>query len=309
MEDLVSIIIANFNKEKYIAQAINSLLGQTYSNLELIVIDDGSTDKSPEIINFFAKKDKRIRYYPRPHEGKVKACNFGVTQATGEYIKIYASDDVLFSDAIYQLIRRIKGYDVVIHNCTVVSESLAVVKDRLMDMKQYENEITVFDVIKGMGCASGNYFMTRKAAKEIFPIPVVASYEDWYIYLMVIKNGLKVNYFDRSLGLYRQTPDGAFGGVGNYKLKTLVYRAKRDKEMLVLFRNILPRQYKNEINNKIRECELIYGRDIWEIFKSNFSVQKKAKMLLKIRLNLLYRLLLFFSRLAVWIKDKLGITM
>ena len=88
---LVSVIIPVFNYERYLAEAIESVLGQTYQNLEVIVVDDGSTDRSGEVAASFA--DRGVRYCHQVHAGIGPARNKGVELAGGEFLAFLDSDD------------------------------------------------------------------------------------------------------------------------------------------------------------------------------------------------------------------------
>ncbi|WDU83958.1 glycosyltransferase [Caloramator sp. Dgby_cultured_2] len=92
---LVSIVMTVYNKEKFLKDAIESVLIQTYSNIELIIINDGSTDNSEEIIMKF--NDSRIRYYKIKNAGQLEALKFGIQQANGDYIARVDSDDKIDS--------------------------------------------------------------------------------------------------------------------------------------------------------------------------------------------------------------------
>jgi len=94
---LVSIIIPNYNKAPYIREAIESALNQTYKNIEVIVVDDGSTDESKEIIKSFGK---RIKAYFLPHKNANVARNFGFKKSKGEYIQFLDSDDIILPEKI-----------------------------------------------------------------------------------------------------------------------------------------------------------------------------------------------------------------
>jgi glycosyltransferase involved in cell wall biosynthesis len=76
---LVSVVMTAWNRESFIGESIASILGQTYGNLELIIIDDGSTDSTDVVVESF--KDSRIRFFRRPHLGIVSSANFGIAQA------------------------------------------------------------------------------------------------------------------------------------------------------------------------------------------------------------------------------------
>jgi len=96
-KSLVSIVIPNYNKEEYIKESIDSALNQTYRPIEIIVVDDGSTDNSKEIIKSCGKK---IKAYFLPHKNANAARNFGFRKSKGKYIQFLDSDDVIHLDKI-----------------------------------------------------------------------------------------------------------------------------------------------------------------------------------------------------------------
>ena len=91
-EKLISVVIPSYNHEKYISEAIKSVLGQDYSNFELIIIDDGSQDNSDKIITSF--KDSRIKYIKQENSGAHASINRGLEISSGDYLSILNSDDV-----------------------------------------------------------------------------------------------------------------------------------------------------------------------------------------------------------------------
>lgn len=91
----VSVIMPAYNAERFIGEAINSILNQTYRDFELIIISDGSTDLTPDIIRHYAKQDKRIRFFNnRRNRGLVYVLNMGLRKARGEYIARMDADDI-----------------------------------------------------------------------------------------------------------------------------------------------------------------------------------------------------------------------
>lgn len=96
----VSIIVPVYNLENYIGNTIQSLLSQTYKNLEIIIVDDGSTDSSLSIIQKMASNDSRIIYTSQSNGGAAKARNTGLSLATGEFITFVDGDDMLSPNAI-----------------------------------------------------------------------------------------------------------------------------------------------------------------------------------------------------------------
>ena len=95
MSALISIIVPVYNQEKYLSRCLDSILDQTYKNLEIICVDDKSTDGSAEIIKHYVQKDSRIVYYRNTGKGVSSARNYGIERANGEYIGFVDSDDFI----------------------------------------------------------------------------------------------------------------------------------------------------------------------------------------------------------------------
>lgn len=100
MNPLVSVIIPTYNGACYLGEAVKSVLRQTYKNLECIVVDDGSTDDTPEIINKLGGGDSRVKYFYKRNGGLSSARNFGIAKSKGEWIQFLDSDDWLNDDKI-----------------------------------------------------------------------------------------------------------------------------------------------------------------------------------------------------------------
>lgn len=101
---LVSIIIPVYNVELYIEDCLNSIISQTYREIEVIIVDDGSTDSSITIIDKFMQTDSRLKIYQNIHGGQSVARNIGIQYATGYYLYFVDSDDILISTAIETLV-------------------------------------------------------------------------------------------------------------------------------------------------------------------------------------------------------------
>lgn len=103
-KSLVSVIVPIYNVEKYLNCCLDSVIGQTYSNLEILLIDDGSTDKSGKIADFYAEKDGRIHVFHTENRGVSHARNIGLDNMKGEYCILLDSDDALRRDTIEQAV-------------------------------------------------------------------------------------------------------------------------------------------------------------------------------------------------------------
>lgn len=111
MDELISVIVPIYNTEKYLVECVESIRKQTYSNIEIILVDDGSTDASIEICDEFAEKDSRVRVFHKENEGVAVARNFGIQQSNGQYVVIVDSDDVAVDKMIEVLYTQIKEND------------------------------------------------------------------------------------------------------------------------------------------------------------------------------------------------------
>ena len=108
---MISVIIPVYNNEKYIARCLDSVLAQTYSEWEAVVVNDGSTDNSGTIIRSYAEKDARIRYFEQKNQGVSAARNLGIDQSHGEYILFLDGDDWLDENVLEKLFSVIMADD------------------------------------------------------------------------------------------------------------------------------------------------------------------------------------------------------
>ena len=112
MKCLISVVVPVYNVEKYIDRCLNSIINQTYRKLEIIIVNDGSTDNSRKIIDKFSKMDSRIIVIDKNNGGLSEARNVGINAATGDYITFIDSDDFVSYDYIEYLYSLIEKYKV-----------------------------------------------------------------------------------------------------------------------------------------------------------------------------------------------------
>ena len=115
---LVSVIIPVYNSEKYLRDSLESIIDQTVKEIEIIVIDDGSTDSSPEIIEEYSNKDHRIIALSQKNSGPSKARNTGIEKSRGQWIYFMDSDDTLDSTMFQELLSVSEEYDVICSGVT-----------------------------------------------------------------------------------------------------------------------------------------------------------------------------------------------
>ena len=125
---MISVIIPVYNTKQYLSTCLESILAQTYTDLEILFVDDGSTDGSSELLDSFATMDKRIRVIHQPNVGVCAARNRGIDEARGEYLSFIDSDDTLEPDMYEVLMGFIDEYHVQIAHCSYNRVTNSVVK-------------------------------------------------------------------------------------------------------------------------------------------------------------------------------------
>ena len=100
----VSVIVPVYNVEEYVGKCIGSIINQTYTNLEILINNDGSTDSSYEICKSYAEKDNRIRLFSQENKGLSVARNAMIEKVTGDYILFVDSDDWIFPEHVERLV-------------------------------------------------------------------------------------------------------------------------------------------------------------------------------------------------------------
>ena len=103
---LVSVVVPVYNVEKYVEKCINSIINQSYNNLEIIVVDDGSKDSSASMCDKIAMRDSRVKVYHKHNEGLGLTRNYGMNRASGKYIMFVDSDDYIEENIIERMLKK-----------------------------------------------------------------------------------------------------------------------------------------------------------------------------------------------------------
>ncbi len=139
---LISVIVPVYNAEKYLVTCLESLINQTYENLQIICVDDGSRDHSLEILEFYKNKDKRIQVYTQKNSGPSVARNKGLDFATGDYISFVDSDDYLQLNAYENLseVAEQGEWDLIIFGSHIIGQGNDYLLDKVStSFKIYNN--------------------------------------------------------------------------------------------------------------------------------------------------------------------------
>lgn len=189
-----SIIIPNYNKEEYVRETLESIFNQTYKNFEVIVVDDGSTDKSIEIIKEF---DIKLFHTNRKRAGGAR--NVGIDNATGDYIIFLDSDDYFTNNTVLERLNNlINGEDMIFLNYT---------KDKfgeVMIIKEEKEDISVkIENTKNLGCPTKCF---KRELLEGIRFPEAKRYEDINFALEAMCKATSFAYFEDSFFTYRKVP-------------------------------------------------------------------------------------------------------
>lgn len=207
----LSVIVPVYNSEKYLQNCIDSILNQTYENIELILVDDGSTDKSPEICDNNAKNDSRIKVIHEKNSGISQARNNGIKIATGYYLALVDNDDYIDSHMYEKLINCIEENNVDYAECGV---NLVYPNKTFCD-NEYDYNQLIFDTKKGLEMFDGDVrpyiwdkvFIREKAKNVKFRDGYG---EDRYFVLDYLINNNKFMYISEPMYYWNRTNENSF---------------------------------------------------------------------------------------------------
>ena len=217
-EKLLSVIIPVYNVEKYLQKCVNSVLKQTYQNLQIILVDDGSKDNSGMICDKLAEMDTRIEVIHKENEGQAKARNVGLDLAKGEYIAFLDSDDLWTSDKLSRQLSFMVEKDVAFSftHYDVINE----LGEKQTEFKPKKSEYTYKQILKhnSIGCLTvvvdvekvGKVYMPEEAVKR----------EDFAAWISVLEKGEKAYCLDQTLAKYRLHANS----VSSKKVKMIKYQ-------------------------------------------------------------------------------------
>ena len=232
--ELVSIITANYNCEKFIDDTVNSVLNQTYENWEMIIVDDVSSDKSIEIIEKYVREDNRIKLIQlNENSGAAVARNVAIEAANGRFIAFLDSDDLWTPVKLEKQISFMlkNSYDFTYTNYDLIGE------DNVRYGKTFkaQKEATYTGLLKTctIGCLTAIYD-TKKIGKIYMPL--IRRRQDYGLWLRILKIVPKAFLLDDSLAIYRRRQNS----ISSNKKKAAHFQWKiyREVEKLNIFSSI-----------------------------------------------------------------------
>lgn len=258
----VSIVLPVFNGEEHLAEAIDSVLAQTYENLELIVVDDCSTDKTPQIVSDFAQKDKRVKVIQNKVNQRLpKSLNIGFSHADGEYLTWTSDDNLYKPNAIEEMADYLgnhAGVDMVYCDYTIIDENGAKKKDNILE----ESERLIWTNTVG-AC----FLYRREVAEKVGNYNSEMFLAEDYDYWLRIYQAGTIKHLPRNLYCYRH----------HSKSLTATRQEQIKHQTVLLFLvhwKFISKKLKG-IRTKLHYCDMILNMEAEEYRKKTFRELRK----------------------------------
>jgi len=235
MEKLISIIVPVYNVEDFLENCIKSIIEQTYSNLEIILVDDGSKDNSGKLCDYFARRDKRIKIIHKKNGGLSSARNAGLEIATGVYIMFIDSDDFYEKNACEILYNEIeqKQADYVIGNYIHVTYDGQKWANPVFDIKKYDDfKLKIDDYKKSF------FVMNSVVWNKIFKRDFIEKYKLRFIENAIAEDAIFSTY------CYVHTNNAYF-------INEIVYNYRQNKENVSISTNC-SKKYFEQLNDSYK---------------------------------------------------------
>lgn len=282
---LISIVVPIYNVEKYLNKCVDSLINQTYKNIEIILVDDGSTDSCPQICDEYIQRDNRIKVIHKKNGGLSSARNVGIKEANGSYLLFVDSDDYIEYNTCKELIECLKkeNVDIIQFKKRVFSENeilndIENASTNYLDYKVYSN-IEAYDIYMNNG------EFTREAwdklySKNLFndiEYPVGRLAEDLATTYKLITKAKKIGLLNRELYNYLVRKNSIMGQK-SIKLMEDTCRAHLE---IYNFNEIYNKKYlKNSITNYYNNLVKLYCRLHMENIEQNIDKINEIKQIL-----------------------------
>lgn len=230
MNDLISIIVPVYNVEDYLERCLSSLLIQTYKNLQIILIDDGSTDGSGKICDCYRTRDERIAVYHLENKGVSEARNYGLDHATGKYVFFVDSDDFLEYQAIETLYKEIKNNFVDLVECSYFKNYIEEKEEVIHPRAKISGQTAVRSLLLWNGYLTpfcwDKLYIKDKIGDLRFDTNLKIGEDDLFVFEYLLKCD-NVLVTEKTMCNYRIREDSAIGNTYTKKKMDSVRAAER----------------------------------------------------------------------------------
>ena len=222
-EKIVSVILPIYNVSDYLCECIDSVMKQTYKNLEIILVDDGSTDSCPQICDAYANKDNRIKVIHKKNGGLSDARNVGIESSTGDYIALVDSDDVISPFFIEELYKTCEINGATIAACKFIKFNKITEIKKTIKFENTElisGRELIKNIYKGIACDYGFTAWNKLYNRHLFDsikYPFGRIYEDTFTTYQLYFKARKVALIDTPLYFYRMRPKSIMSSELSFK--------------------------------------------------------------------------------------------
>lgn len=282
MNDIISVVVPVYKVEKFLDKCVQSILHQTYTNLEIFLVDDGSPDNCGKLCDEIAKKDSRIRVIHKMNGGLSDARNVAIPQCTGKYITFVDSDDYVEKDYILDLYNAIKKYDADISIASFCQYYLNTNRHVYVGGKKekiYDSKNAIASMLLDKDfytCAWGKLYKT--ILFDGIRYPKGKLYEDLATTYLLLMKADKIVYIPKHLYWYVQRSGSILNSSFNKKNFDLIEIVEELEKNLL---NYMP-EYSNEINYRVVGAYMDILRMIEKSQDKNWIVQEQI-LIKKIR--------------------------
>lgn len=263
MSELISVIVPVYKVEAYLDACVESIVNQTYKDLEIILVDDGSPDNCPAMCDEWAKKDSRIKVIHKTNGGLSDARNVGMEIATGAYIGFVDSDDIISPDMYSVLYNHLTLYSADIVQCQMLKfENLPFEYKKLPSTKErttsYSAEEAVRDLLdeKNVRCTCPNMLLKASIARSVL-FDIGRINEDVLWTYRVIAKAKKIIVTDAQLYFYYQRPGSIMNSSYSVKRFDALYALEQRAEEI---KNDFPVLYPTALCHYVGGCFYHYQR-------------------------------------------------
>ena len=289
---LISIIVAVYNAEKYLERCLESIINQTYQNIEILLINDGSTDTSGKICDEYAAKDSRIRVYHQKNKGVSAVRQLGIEQAKGKYSIHVDSDDWIEKNMIEEMYSVVKK-----NNCDMlITDFFYDDKDISQILIQKPTKLKSYsiinDVCKGKihGSTCNKLIKHDLYYKFSIYFPEGINYcEDQLVIIQLLLNIKKVSYLNKSFYHYVTNPESITRNVDKdfFSLKVFPYITELENilgknfQRQIITNKLLVKHLMHESNLfTFKEIKNFYPETNFHVLDSSLEPRKKIKLFL-----------------------------
>lgn len=221
---LISIIIPTYNRATLVKETLVSIIAQTYTHWECIIVDDGSTDNTLEVLNSMASKDERFKIHQRPlnlKKGPNTCRNIGFEYSLGQWVKWLDSDDLLVKDALKINVENSdRDVDVIVSNVSLVdNESKKIIKQNTIKSSKLIEDYLINNVSFYISGPLWNKNFLKK--RQYLFDKDISNLDDWDFNLRMLYCEPKIVYIHESLIIYRRHLDSLSNEIGKFNLEEI----------------------------------------------------------------------------------------